>query len=170
MSVAIEKLEGAQAPVVAYLACTHYGYRRDLFSNAFSEAGIRAKVVNPNERAVGDLFGTRFDRRGESVRHDVEVEFVTRYAIPETTIEALTFFLSEISPRTVAAMQNFVQFPICSERGGADVLTSAGGGGREAGRRAAEVLGRDRPHHIALDCEISVRELVSKRHDLSVRG
>ncbi len=111
VSVAIEKLEGAQAPVVAYLACTHYGYRRDLFSNAFGEAGIRAKVVNPNERAVGDLFGTRFDRRGESVRHDVEVQFVTRYAIPEATIEALTFFLSEISPRTVEAMQNFVHLP-----------------------------------------------------------
>ncbi len=111
VGAAIEKLESADAPVIAYLACTHYGYRQELFSAAFGEAGIRAKVVDPNERAVDDLFGARFGRRGEGVRRDVAVEFVTRYVIPETTIEALTFFLSEISPRTVAAMQNFVQIP-----------------------------------------------------------
>jgi glutamate racemase len=111
VGAAVEKLPHADAPVIAYLACTHYGYRRELFSNAFAEAGIRAKVVNPNERAVGDLFGTRFDGRGERVERDVEVEFVTRYAIPETTVEALTFFLRAISPKTVAAMRNFVHIP-----------------------------------------------------------
>ncbi len=74
---------------------------------------IRSRTASSRagERAVSDLFGTRFNRRGESVRHDIEVEFVTRYAIPKATIDALTFFLSEISPRTVAAMQNFVHLP-----------------------------------------------------------
>ncbi len=110
VGAAIERLEGADAPAVAYLACTHYGYRQELFSAAFDEAGIRAKVVDPNERAVDDLFGTRSDGRGEGTRR-VEVEFVTRYTIPETTLETLTFFLSGISPRTVAAMQNFVHLP-----------------------------------------------------------
>jgi glutamate racemase len=111
VGAAIEKLEGVDAPVVAYLACTHYGYRQDLFSAAFGEAAVRAKVVNPNERAVDDLFGTRFEHPGEGVRRDVDVEFVTRYAIPETTLETLTLFLSAISPRTVAAMRNFVHLP-----------------------------------------------------------
>jgi glutamate racemase len=105
VATALEKLQNAEAPVVAYLACTHYGYRRELFAAAFEEAGIRAKVVNPNERAVDDLFAS------EGAVHDVEVDFVTRYAIPAATIEALTWFLSDISPKTVAAMQHFVHLP-----------------------------------------------------------
>jgi hypothetical protein len=64
-------------------------------------------VVNPNERAIDDLFGAE----SEGAMHDVEVDFVTRYAIPQTAIDALTWFLSDISPKTVAAMQNFVHLP-----------------------------------------------------------
>ena len=45
------------------------------------------------------------------MNREVAVEFVTRYAIPEATVEALTWFLSDISPRTVAAMKNFVHIP-----------------------------------------------------------
>ena len=62
-------------------------------------------AVNPNESAVDDLFETN------GSRHEVEVEFVTRYRIPETAVEALTYFLSEISPKTVAAMRGFVHLP-----------------------------------------------------------
>lgn len=102
---AIAKMQHANAPVVACLACTHYGYRKELFAAAFDEARIAAKVVNPNERAVDDLFGAT----GPS--HEVEVGFVTRYAIPETTVEALTYFLDAISPKTVEAMRHFVHLP-----------------------------------------------------------
>jgi hypothetical protein len=63
--------------------------------------------VNPNESAVDDMFGAQI----EGPHRDVEVKFVTRYAIPEATVEALTFFLNEISPRTVAAMQSFEHLP-----------------------------------------------------------
>jgi len=104
VNAASEKRTDADGPVVACLACTHYGYRKNLFAGALADAGICATVVNPNERAVDDLFD---GVRGRS--HDVDVEFVTRYAIPPATIEALTFFLSDISPRTVTAMKNFVQ-------------------------------------------------------------
>lgn len=101
----------ADALVVAYLGCTHYGYRQELFSAAFGEAGIEATVVDPNERAVDDLFGAELAGRDEGLSREVEVEFVTRYAIPATTLETLTWFLGDISPRTVAAMQNFVHLP-----------------------------------------------------------
>lgn len=104
---ALDKMQHAGAPVVACLACTHYGYRKDVFAAAFEEAGIGAIVVNPNESAVEDLFG----RQAEGPNRDVEVRFVTRYAIPDATVEALTYFLSPISPRTVAAMQNFEHLP-----------------------------------------------------------
>jgi len=107
---AIEKMQHTDIPVVACLACTHYGYRKDLFAGALAEAGIRAKVINPNERAVDDLFGAR-PHTGAGMNREVDVDFVTRYAIPEATLETLTWFLSDISPRTVSAMKNFVHVP-----------------------------------------------------------
>lgn len=107
VGVALQKLENGGVPVVACLACTHYGYRKELFAAAFEEAGVGAKVVDPNERAVDDLF----PRGSEGPTRDVEVKFVTRYAIPDTTVETLTFFLHGISPKTVEAMQNFVHLP-----------------------------------------------------------
>lgn len=101
VGIAMEKLPSRDLPIVACLACTHYGYRKDLFAAALG----RATVINPNESAVGDLF----DRTGAN--HDVEVDFVTRYELPQTTVETLTWLLSPISPRTVDAMRHFEHVP-----------------------------------------------------------
>ena len=105
---AIDKMQSTDRPVIACLACTHYGYRKELFAEALAAAGIQATVVNPNERAVEDLFGTRSDAE---MNREVDVAFVTRYAIPPATVEALDWFLSDVSPRTVAAMKSFVLLP-----------------------------------------------------------
>ena len=110
VATAIDKMQRSVRPVVACLACTHYGYRKELFADAFAEAGAPAIVVNPNESAVDDLFGVVSEADTEFNR-DVEVAFVTRYAIPAATVEALTWFLAEVSPRTVAAMKNFRHVP-----------------------------------------------------------
>lgn len=107
VDAALAQRTARDAPIVAYLACTHYGYRKELFAAAFAERRIAAKVVNPNERAVDDLF----DRNAAHDSHDAEVRFVTRYAIPPSAIEALTWFLSDVSPKTVAAMQHFEHLP-----------------------------------------------------------
>jgi glutamate racemase len=107
VDAAIAKMQHADAPVVAALACTHYGYRKDLFASAFADAGLDAKIVNPNERAADDIFHAR----REGPHCDVDVTVVTRYAIPAVTVETLTYFLSEISPRTVDAMQHFEHVP-----------------------------------------------------------
>jgi glutamate racemase len=107
---AIAKMHRRDMPVVACLACTHYGYRKDVFADALADGGVVAKVVNPNESAVYDLFETRAEERVMTNR-EVDVKFVTRYAIPAATIEALTWFLNDISPRTVEAMKHFVHVP-----------------------------------------------------------
>ncbi len=106
VAAAIEKMPDGGAPAAACLACTHYGYRKDVFAAALRDGGICATVVNPNEQAVGDIF----DGAGGKYR-DGEVGFVTRYAIPQATIDALAYFLGDISPRTVDAMRNFVHVP-----------------------------------------------------------
>jgi glutamate racemase len=107
---AIHKMQSKDSPVVACLACTHYGYRKDLFATALADAGIAASVVNPNENAVHDLFGDAVQPIF-SIPQRVDVEFVTRYPIPTATIETLDWYLRDISPVTVAAMKNFVLVP-----------------------------------------------------------
>src|ERR1051325_11277513 len=104
LGAAMAKMPDAGAPIVACLACTHYGYRKEFFEEALARAQ-GALVINPNESAVDDLF----DRTGNS--HDVDVRFVTRYAIPPATIETLTWLLQRISPRTVDALQHFEHVP-----------------------------------------------------------
>ena len=103
VDAALAKMPRRDGRIVACLACTHYGYRKDFFAAAL---GSDATVINPNESAVGDLF----DHGAGEHRH-AEVEFVTRYAIPQATIETLTWLLGGISPRTVAAMRSFVHIP-----------------------------------------------------------
>ena len=99
---------------MACLACTHYGYRKDFFAAAL---GDRATVINPNESAVGDIFDVGQTllsvpaQTGVSVLYEVDVRFVTRYALPQTTVDTLTWLLDGISPRTVAAMQHFEHVP-----------------------------------------------------------
>src|SRR5205085_8405957 len=66
---ALAKMPRRDAQIVACLACTHYGYRKELFAAAL---GGEAVVINPNENAVDDLF----DRSGD--HHEVDVRFVTR--------------------------------------------------------------------------------------------
>jgi glutamate racemase len=107
VTAAVAKLPDTNAPVVACLACTHYGYRKQVFADALAAAGVRALVVDPNERAVEDIF----DEHTAPPQHEVDVKVVTRYAIPNATVRTLTAFLGAISPRTVAALQHFVHDP-----------------------------------------------------------
>ncbi len=37
---------------LTYLACTHYGYRKDFFAAAFEDHGIPTQILNPNEIVV----------------------------------------------------------------------------------------------------------------------
>jgi glutamate racemase len=100
VGAAVDRLN-QPAHIVACLACTHYGYRKDIFASALAGA----EVIDPNERAVDDLFGD------VGSCHDVTVECVTRYAIPETAVEALAWFLGDTSPPTVVAMRGFIHRP-----------------------------------------------------------
>jgi len=111
VEAAIARLPDATAPVVACLACTHYGYRKELFADALDDAGIDATVVDPNECAVDELFGAPSEDASRPRWRAARVELVTRYALPEATRAALTTFLDYISPRVVAAIQGFTHHP-----------------------------------------------------------
>jgi glutamate racemase len=97
---------------LTYLACTHYGYRKDFFAAAFAERGIPTRIVNPNEIVVEDLFVS--SGRSEIIsgqENPVEVEFVARYRIPGSALETISFFLGGIAPKTIRAFQNYTYLP-----------------------------------------------------------
>jgi len=97
---------------LTYLACTHYGYRKEFFSTAFDEHGIHTQILNPNELVVDNLFES-FERKltDPLQKNYVDVEFVTRYRIPESALKTITFFLEDISPKTVQAFINYTYMP-----------------------------------------------------------
>jgi glutamate racemase len=104
VGAAIEKSKEETTDYLTYLACTHYGYRREYFSTAFEERGINVQILNPNEFVMDDLFGRYEKKLDDTIRKDdVSVEFITRYKIPETALETIAFFLEDVSPKTVQA-------------------------------------------------------------------
>jgi len=97
---------------LTYLACTHYGYRKEYFATAFDGHGIHTQILNPNEFVIDDLFGSSERNQTDPTRkHAVEVEFVTRYRIPETALRTISHFLEKISPLTIRAFTNYTYLP-----------------------------------------------------------
>jgi len=107
----VDRLPSSAGGLLVYLACTHYGYRKELFASAFRDAGLEPRVLDPNALAVDDLFGSAPDRGPDEPEVEVPVEVVSRYRIPPTAIETISFFLEEISPRTVRAFCGFTHAP-----------------------------------------------------------
>jgi glutamate racemase len=112
VDAAIEKSTERTSDHLTYLACTHYGYRKDFFLTAFQERGINTQVLNPNEFVIDDLFEKYKEKSIDTERgNNIEVEFITRYRIPETALETIAFFLQEVSPKTVYAFTNYTHAP-----------------------------------------------------------
>ena len=112
VDAALEKSKVSSTHYLTYLACTHYGYRKDYFFKAFEDRGVDTQILNPNEFVVGDLFSSREENATEFDKiHDVEVEFITRYKIPETALETIAFFLDDVSPKTVQAFTHYTHAP-----------------------------------------------------------
>lgn len=106
--MALKKSKKKLDTCLVYLACTHYGYRKELFTAAFEKIGVLAEVLNPNEFAINDLLA---NEGGDLPTSAIKVEFVTRYQIPETTLETISFFLGSVSPKTIRAFQNYTYSP-----------------------------------------------------------
>ena len=109
---AIRKSRSENARYLAYLGCTHYGYRRAFFAQAFQEMDMDVQVLDPNEHAVYDLFGDlERQPREQPGESDVQIDCVSRYRISDTVMETISFYLEEISPKTVRAFQETTHAP-----------------------------------------------------------
>lgn len=55
VQAALGQTVGTAQACLAYMGCTHYGYRKVLFQSAFEKLGVAVKVLNPNELVLDDL-------------------------------------------------------------------------------------------------------------------
>jgi glutamate racemase len=109
---AIEKTGEKNDLYLAYLACTHYGYRKDYFTKTFEDLNLKVNVLNPNEFVAEELFlDLNIDGTKKGKKTDIDVEFIARYRIPETALETISFFLENISPKTIAAFTGYTYAP-----------------------------------------------------------
>ncbi len=111
LGLALEKFERQYTKYILYLGCTHYGYRRDIFSEVADKKGINVVIINPNESASNDFYNFDKSAATENSTGVVSVEFLTRYPIPEQEIATITAFLTPISIETASALQNYRHIP-----------------------------------------------------------
>lgn len=96
------------AKTYVYLACTHYGYVKDLFSNAMQEQGFEnIQIIDPNVFLIDKLFTTL---RSKSIVTDgftPQINVVSRCKILDSEIESISHLVRSVSQDTAMALQNY---------------------------------------------------------------
>jgi len=110
VAMALEKFEGIKKPIFASLNCTHYGYSRQQFLDAFAEAGDSTVVIlDPNPEMSNFLFRPKYLHRYPETR--VTVRVVSKTKIAEKKRKSLGKLIESISPETAKALNNYVYDP-----------------------------------------------------------
>ena len=107
---ALEKRPDKTGPIVASLNCTHYGYVKPLWEQAFAAAGYPGvKVLDPNPLMTDLVL-----REGGAKRFPkaaVTVEVVSKVPIDEATRANLGALLRSVSPETADALARYRHEP-----------------------------------------------------------
>ncbi|MBN2009520.1 aspartate/glutamate racemase family protein [candidate division KSB1 bacterium] len=109
VDTAIEQISDRNVPLIVSLNCTHYGYVKSQFDNAFRQRGLKPKmVIDPNLRMVDFLF----ENSGRSTHPtQVDVDVVCKVFIFTEVMESIGSLIAPISPQTLTAMQHYVRIP-----------------------------------------------------------
>jgi glutamate racemase len=109
---------GGSGTLYAGLACTHYGYVRDVFRAALAaRTGRRIVILDPNARLVDDLMsgiGARAPARGGKPggsAGEITVEVVSKIELGEAKRKAVARRLEPVSPRTARALVAYTWTP-----------------------------------------------------------
>jgi glutamate racemase len=107
---ALAKLPGAKGPLVVSLNCTHFGYARPLWEEAFEALGYPAvRVLDPNPLMTDLVLREGGPRRFPETK--VTVEVVSKTPITEAVKSALGGLLRETSPATADALASYALVP-----------------------------------------------------------
>ena len=103
---AVSRLPEKHGPIVASLNCTHYGYVRSLWQEAFASLGYPGvKILDPNSLMTDVVL-----REGGSKHYPetkVTVEVVSKVPISSETQTNLGALLRNVSPLTAAALAHY---------------------------------------------------------------
>lgn len=107
---ALGKLPDRKGPVVVSLNCTHFGYARPLWEEAFESLGYPAvRVLDPNPLMTDLVLREGGARRYPETK--VTVEVVSKTPITEAVKAALGGLLRETSPATADALASYALVP-----------------------------------------------------------
>jgi glutamate racemase len=107
---ALEKRPDKAGPIVASLNCTHYGYVKPLWEQAFAAAGYPGvKVLDPNPLMTDLVLREGGEKRYP--RTAVTVEAVSKVPIDEATRANLGALLRAVSPQTADALAAYRHEP-----------------------------------------------------------
>jgi glutamate racemase len=107
---ALDKRPDKTGPIVASLNCTHYGYVKPLWEQAFAAAGYPGvKVLDPNALMTDLVLKEGGAKRFPSTA--VTVEVVSKVPIDEATRANLGALLRTVSPQTADALGAYRRDP-----------------------------------------------------------
>ncbi len=107
---ALGKLPERKGPLVVSLNCTHFGYARPLWEEAFDSLGFPAvRVVDPNPLMTDLVLREGAPRRHPETK--VTVEVVSKTPITEAVKGSLGGLLRETSPATADALASYALVP-----------------------------------------------------------
>jgi glutamate racemase len=118
---ALARRTAGGGPVVASLNCTHYGYVKPLWEQAFAGAGLPGvKVLDPNPMMTDVVLKEGGAKRFPKT--SVTVEAVSKVSVDEGTRANLGALLRKTSPKTADALLRIrhdpALFPAAVEAGG----------------------------------------------------
>ncbi|MCK7481852.1 MAG: aspartate/glutamate racemase family protein [Candidatus Moduliflexus flocculans] len=97
-------------PLFASFNCTHFGYARQQFADAFAEAGHPGtELLDPNPLMADFLFKAPYLNRYP--RTDISVEVVSKLEITERERAAIGPLLEAVSPAVAEAFRNYTFDP-----------------------------------------------------------
>ena len=91
--------------VFAFMGCTHYGYQAQVFVEALATSGVQASVLDPNT-TLAEIFLETFLRHVHGQADTgFNVQFTSRYPIPENQVSSLEAYLHAAAPHTLSALK-----------------------------------------------------------------
>lgn len=107
---ALAKTGPVAGPLFAAFVCTHYGYARRQFADAFAAAGHPGiELLDPNPLMGDVLFKPAYLHRYP--RTEVAVEVVSKLEITEQERASIGPLLEAVSPAVAAAFRNYTRDP-----------------------------------------------------------
>ncbi len=110
LSEALDNVKNDDAPILAALCCTHYGFSTDIFRSSFDELTHRKVIIlNPNELMINSMLFE--DKRNLFDEIKVNVNVVSRAIIDDEEKKSIGELIRIQAPLSASALENYSYDP-----------------------------------------------------------